>query len=276
MSLSPATLDAYLARIGYDGPRDTSLATLNGLIVAHVQTIPFENLDVLLGRPIVLDLDAVAQKLVADQRGGYCFEHNGLFLEVLRAMGFTVRPISARVRLQRPRDFTPPRTHMFVQVELREGSYLADVGVGALSPTAALRLVLDEEQVTPHETRRLVFEDGRYFHQARLMDMWSDVCEFTLEEMPPIDREVANWFTSAHPASHFKSRLVISRAEAGGVRHTILNRDYTRRGADGRAETTAIASPEALLALLDDTFGLRFPEGTRFACPALDWPSSPG
>lgn len=271
MSLSDAALDAYLARIGYAGPRDATLATLNGIARSHVQTIPFENLDVLLGRPIVLDVDAVVHKLVHDHRGGYCFEHNGLLLAVLDAMGFAVRPISARVRLQRPRDFTPPRTHMFVRVELPEGSYLADVGVGALSPTAALRLAQDEAQPTPHETRRLIVEEGRWFHQALLGDTWSDVCEFTLEEMPPIDREVANWFTSAHPASHFKSRLVVARAAPDGVRHTILNREYTVRGADGRSETTPIASPDALLALLDERFELRFAAGTRFACPGLDF-----
>lgn len=272
MPLSAAALDAYLARIGYSGPRTPNLATLDALVGAHVATIPFENLDVLLGRPIVLEMDAVVQKLVRDRRGGYCFEHNGLFLNVLEALGFDAKPISARVRLQRARDFTPPRTHMFVRVEFPDGSYLADVGVGGLSPTAALRLVRDEHQPTPHETRRLIIEDGRWFHQALLGETWSDICEFTLEEMPPIDREVANWFTSAHPASHFKNRLVVARSGANGVRHSILNREYTVRGADGRGETTVIATPDALLAVLDEQFGLRFPSETRFPCSALDFP----
>jgi N-hydroxyarylamine O-acetyltransferase len=263
-------LDAYFARIGYSGPRTPSLATLNALVLAHVSTIPFENLDVLLGRPIRLDLDAVLAKLVTAGRGGYCFEQNGLFLEVLRELGFAVRPISARVRLQRPRDFTPPRTHMFVRVEIEGESWLADVGVGALSPTAALRLETDLVQETPHEARRLIAWEGRLLHQALLGDDWADVCEFTLEEMPPIDREVANWFTSAHPGSHFRNRLIAARAVPGG-RMTLLNRDFTVRGADGVAHTERLADPDALLAVLSERFGLDFPAGTEFHCADLVW-----
>ncbi|MEO8551026.1 MAG: arylamine N-acetyltransferase, partial [Kofleriaceae bacterium] len=138
--LAPAIeLDAYFARTSYSGSRAPTLATLDGVVRAHVQTIPFENLDVLLGKAIDLDPDALMAKLVHGRRGGYCFEHNTLLLEVLTALGFHARPLSARVRWQRPRDYTPARTHLLVRVELDQ-SYLADVGVGAMSPTAALRL----------------------------------------------------------------------------------------------------------------------------------------
>ncbi len=241
------------------------------MCAAHVHTIPFENLDVLLGRGISLDPAAVDRKLLHDRRGGYCFEHNTLLLRVLQTLGFDASPISARVRVGRPRDFTPARTHVFVRVELDGATWFADVGVGGLSPTAALRFVLDDEQATPHEPRRLVYQDGRYFHQVRFADDWHDVCEFTLEEMPPIDREVANWFTSAHPESHFKNRLIVARAIEGG-RVSILNRELTvRRGAVG--ETRVLASPAELLAALAEHFGLQFPADTRFPCPALDGPT---
>jgi N-hydroxyarylamine O-acetyltransferase len=140
-----------------------------------------------------------------------------------------------------------------------------------MSLTAPLRLDTEAEQATPHEPRRIIREDGRLFHQARLGETWADVCEFTLEEMPPIDRELGNWYTSAHPGSHFKSRLTVARALPDG-RISILNRELTiRRG--GIAETQTIASPAALLAVLDEHFGLRFPAGTEFTCPALDWPA---
>ena len=125
-------LDAYFARTGYRGTRSPTLDTLHAIARAHVQSIPFENLDVLLDRPIDLEPDALMQKLVHDRRGGYCFEHNTLLLEVLTALGFHARPISARVRYQRPREYTPARTHLLVRVELDE-SWLADVGVGAMS-----------------------------------------------------------------------------------------------------------------------------------------------
>lgn len=265
-------LDAYFTRIGLDGPRTPTLATLNAIVAAHVQTIPFENLDVLLGRPIELEPEALMGKLVHARRGGYCFEQNSLLLHVLTQLGFDARPLSARVRYQRPREFTPARTHLFVRVELDE-SWLVDVGVGAMSPTAALRLAETGSQATPHEPRRLLRENGLIYHQVQFGEEWHDVCEFTLEQMPPIDRVVANWYTSTHPGSHFKNRLLVARALPEGGRCGLLNRELSVRGRDGRAERRVIASPDELLTVLAEYFGLQFAPGTRFTCDALDWPA---
>jgi len=266
MSVDTVDLDAYFARIAYNGSRAPTLSTLNGIVAAHAQRIPFENLDVLLGRPIALDLPSIQNKLVRAGRGGYCFEQNGLLLNALDAMGFKVTPLSARVRIQRPRDYLPPRTHLFVRVDLDDVVWLADVGVGGLSLTAPIRLDFDGAQATPHEPRRIVREGGRWFHQAQLGSEWADVCEFTMEEMPPIDRELANWFTSAHPQSHFRGRLMVARAGASGERLTLLNAAFTIRAANGTPQTRTLASEEERLAVLAEHFGLQLPEGTRFGC----------
>lgn len=265
-------LAAYFQRIGYRGRYQADLALLSALTAAHTQTIPFENLDVLLGLPVPLEPDALFQKLVVERRGGYCFEQNGLFLEVLRELGFQVTPLSARVRLQRPRDFTPPRTHVFLRVELGGESWLTDVGVGGLSLTSPLRLGTPAEQPTPHEPRRIVQEGRILYHQVRFGAEWQDVCEFTLEEMPAIDREVANWFTSAHPGSHFKNRLVVARADPEGQRLSILNDQFTIRERHGTATTRSIASALELLELLRKQFGLSFPADTRFGEAPSPWP----
>jgi N-hydroxyarylamine O-acetyltransferase len=265
-------LDSYFRRLNYAGPKTPSLETLNALSAAHAQYIPFENLNLLLNRGIRLELAEVERKLVNEQRGGYCFEQNTLFLEVLRALGFAATAISARVRLQHPRTHTPPRTHVFVRVELPSGPHLADVGVGALSLTSALSLEERGEQRTPHEPRRITFEDGRYFHQVRFGQEWTDVCEFTWEEMPSIDRELANWFVSTHPQSHFKSRLVVARALPNGARVSLLNRELTLRPRGEPAQTRLLTSPSQLLDVLAEHFALHFPAGTEFDCPALDWP----
>jgi N-hydroxyarylamine O-acetyltransferase len=264
MSFQP-DLDAYFERIGYIGPRDPTLEVLNAIAAAHIQTIPFENLDVLLRHPILLEPAAIFQKLVRDRRGGYCFEQNGLLLEILGTLGFQVVPLSARVRWQRPRDYTPPRTHAFLRVKIDTEGWLVDVGFGGLSPTAAIRL--DDSarvQATPHEPRRIVRGGHLLFHQVLLGYQWCDLYEFTLEEMPLIDRELANWYTSAHPQSHFRDRLIVSRAAPEGVRLTLQNNEFSIRGRDGRADTQQLTSPEELLKVLATHFGLHFPAGTRF------------
>ena len=212
---------------------------------------------------------------MVQRRGGYCFEQNGLFLEVLATLGFDVAPLSARVRLRHPREVTPPRTHLFIRVELDGASWLTDVGVGALSLTCAIRLVPDLEQATPHEPRRLVREGALYFHQARLGDAWVDVCELTLEHMPMIDREVANWFTSTHPQSSFRGRLTVARAAPDGARMTIANRELTMRDRAGHARTQPIDSRAQLLAILDRHFGIQLAADTPLDVPGMPWPDAP-
>ena len=266
--MSTPDLDAYFARIGYAGPRTPVLATLQAIAGHHVAAIPFENLDVLLNRPPRLDPASLTQQLVHARRGGYCFQQNGLLLHVLGALGFTVTPLSARVRIQRPRDFIPPRTHLFLRVELAAGPWIVDAGVGAASLTTAIRFEENTEQATPHDTRRLVREGGSWFHQVRLNGEWTDVCEFTGEAMPLIDRELANWWTSTNPESKFRQNLMAARAPRDGTRCAILNREFTRRRGAEVLEKRELASPAELLAVLAEHFGLHFPAGTRFDYPA--------
>lgn len=126
--LSTLDLDAYLRRIGYAGALDPGSATLEALHLAHASRIPFENLDILLGRPIRLDLGSLQAKLVRDGRGGYCFEQNLLLAAVLGRVGFDVTPLAARVRYRITR--AVPRTHALLVVETGGERWLADVGFG--------------------------------------------------------------------------------------------------------------------------------------------------
>lgn len=263
-------VDAYLRRIQYTGSVRPNLENLNALVHAHVERIPFENVDVFLGQPLDVAPMAIRRKILEQGRGGYCFEQNGLFAEVLENLGFDIIRLGARVRIDRPRTAEAPQTHLFLQVNLDDCSYLADVGVGGLSPTCALRLELASEQTTPHEPRRLVAEgdwDGferrapgaRLFHQAFYAGQWRDICEFTLEPITQIDCEIANWFTSAHPQSHFRSRLLVART-SGQERVTLLNRELKWRSAQGKATTQTLTSGEQVIAALRDTFGISLPQ----------------
>lgn len=276
--LSGMDLDAYLSRIGYTGPRSPTLDVLRGIVLAHACAVPFENLDVLLGRGISLADEAVERKLVHDRRGGYCFEQNSLLLRALTALGYVATPLSARVRLNQTREASPPRTHLFLRVEIEGVPWMADVGLGGTTPTAPVRLdVLDVRQETPHGDRRIVRVDGRpsprFFHQIVVGGEWADATEFTQEEMPQIDRELANWWTSTHPESRFRNNLMAGRALPDGTRVSLLNREFTHRREGEILERIEIADADQLLEVLGGRFGLDFPPATRFAAPGLAWPA---
>jgi N-hydroxyarylamine O-acetyltransferase len=136
-------LDQYLVRIGYSGSLDPTVETLCGLHLAHVTNIPFENLDILLGRAISLDLHSLEAKLVACGRGGYCFEHNTLFGAVLESLGFAVTRLAARVRFGS--ETIRPRSHMLLSVKLDGEPWLADVGFGAEGLLHSIRLRQEDE-----------------------------------------------------------------------------------------------------------------------------------
>ena len=128
-------INAYLQRIGFQGDRAPTLNTLKALQQLHLQTITFENLNPLLGRAVPLDSPALMDKLIHQRRGGYCFENNLLFLEVLTTLGFQARGITGRVYWNQPEDAWPPRSHMLLLVTIDGEDYLSDVGFGGMTPT---------------------------------------------------------------------------------------------------------------------------------------------
>lgn len=256
----PIDLDAYRQRIGYGGAFRPDLETLRALMNAHVCSVPFENLDVLMGKPILLDAVSLQDKIVNRRRGGYCFEQNGFLLEVLQQIGFEVTPLAARVRIGVPEDVITPLTHLFLQVKIDGVLWLADVGVGSMSLTTPILFDLDVVQDTPHDQRRIVAKNGRFAHQIFGSEGWSDVYQFTKESMPLIDREVGSWWTSTSPKGMFKQNLVVARAESDGSRFAIFNdRFIHRKGPDVLSETE-INSAEDLREVLEGLFGLEVGE----------------
>lgn len=185
-------LDAYFHRIGYDGGREPTLETLRGIHAGHARNIPFENLDPLLRRPVRLDAASLEEKLVRGGRGGYCFEHNLLLSHALRACGFRVTGLAARVLWSYPRDAVTPRSHMLLRVEIDGEPYVADVGFGGLTLTAPLRLQADIEQETPHEPFRLASAGDGFVMEARVRNRWMPLYRFDLAEQFQPDYEVSS------------------------------------------------------------------------------------
>jgi N-hydroxyarylamine O-acetyltransferase len=244
-------LDTYFERIGFAGERKPTLVVLRELHRLHPQAIPFENLDPLLRRPVLLDPASLEAKLVKGGRGGYCFEQNLLFAEVLRALGFKLREATARVRWSVPPGVTTPRVHALLIVEAEGESYLVDVGFGGNVATAPLLLRSREEQTTPHEPFRLAQEDDRVVVEAKLGGTWVSLYATDLAESIPPDFELGNWFTSAHPGSIFVNGLLAARADADR-RYAFRNNELSIHKLSGGTEKRTLRSvPEMRDALTD-------------------------
>ena len=255
-------LDAYCARIGYSGPRSATIATLRAIHALHPAAIPFENLDPLLGRPVSLERYAVAEKLLRQRRGGYCFEQNALLRAALEAMGFSVTGLSARVVWMAPPERPMgPRTHMLLRVDLDGDAYIADVGFGGFLLDAPLRLVPDIEQTTPTETLRFVRAGDGFRQQALIDGEWADTYLFTLDAQHPSDYTLGNWYTSTHPQSLFRNNLMLER-RLPDVRISLVNRKLTRRYTDGRIEQRLLTDAAELLRVLTEDFAIAPPPWT--------------
>jgi len=272
-------LPLYLRRIGVDPKRklEPNIETLNLIMSHHTRTIPFENLDVLLRRPINLDVESLQTKICKDHRGGYCFEQNMLVWHVLKAIGYKVTTHGGRVRWNvESRDVVPPRTHLFLKVWdlVTPGDEWMVDGGSAPSLCSAFPFIFDKEIETSHDVRRLVKDEtGRMFMQLKIgPTTWKDSLEFTFDIMHPIDVEIANWFTSASPVSHFLNRLIVAKADHDGKRVYIIDGKFCVRKADGTfIENTPITSKHQLNALLRKHFELVFPEETVFGPAGSPW-----
>ena len=252
-------LDTYFARIGYTGPRGPTLETLRVLALRQPQAIAFENLAVVAGGVPEIGLEAVADKLLGAQRGGYCYEHNTLLQAVLAALGFQVTAHLARVRYQLPADFVMERGHMLLRVDLPEGRYIVDAGFGGLTLTAPVALQLNDAQPTPQEDLRFVLADADYRLQVRFGAAWSDVYQFDLFSQLPADILPQNWFTATRPGALFRDNVVVTRPVPGG-RYALFNQILTWRPLGAAPERRKIAGAAALGAVLREVFGLNVPE----------------
>ena len=252
-------LPAYLHRIGIRTPVAPDLQTLRAIVLAHVAAIPFENLDPFLGVTPTLDIASVQRKLVRGGRGGYCFEHNRLLSDALRAIGFHVTDLAARVLWGQSEDALTARSHMLLRVEIDGQAWIADVGFGGATPTGPLRLEEKIEQTTPHETCRLLSREQTWYLQVRIDGHWQPVYRFDLQPQFPIDYMVSNYWLSTRAESHFVASLVAARAPAGR-RLALRNRQFTEHAIDGGTTKRTLADAAEIRGVLRNEFLIRLPE----------------
>lgn len=258
--LGDSEVRSYLARIGHSQPAAADPAALQALHLAHATHIPFENLDILLKRPIAIDLPSLVDKLVVRKRGGYCFEQNLLLAGVLKTLGFAFTPLAARVRYRS--HAVLPRTHMLLLVHFADGDWIADVGFGGEGLLLPIPLRLDVESRQHAWTYRITRDAGQWLLQSRRDDPWTDLYAFTTEPQYPADYEMANYYMSTHPNSRFVQTLTV-QLTTPGVRHILRNLELTEdRGTSSTSRM--LSGEEERLRVLDSIFGLHFPEGTRF------------
>lgn len=261
-------LSAYLDRIGYGGPTRADYATLAGLLAAHMNAIHFENIDVLLGRQIRLDLASIQDKMIVNRRGGYCFEQATLFLAAVRAIGFDATPRTSRVILVLKPD-QAPRGHIYILVRLPEGEFIADPGLGGLG--CRTPIPLDGAPVRDGDESFSIVEDrrGRVLTvkaAERTVEAW--ISGYDADNW--VDFEVANHWFATHPASPMVNRLML-RAMTPRGRITVMNRDVTVRE-NGAVSTYRLNDRAEARRLVAAHLGFDFPEIETLRVPTLpEW-----
>jgi N-hydroxyarylamine O-acetyltransferase len=247
-TLDPQRTAAYLERLGVDGHQVTAdLAGLTLLHERHLRTTPFENLSIHMDEPIVLDVDALVDKLTVHRRGGFCYELNGAFAALLTTLGFDVTLYEARVG---PDGGGMPFDHLCLGVRLATGRHLADVGFGA-SFLRPLDLDATGPQADPAGTYQLAPAGDDEFDMAENGEV-----QFRFATTP---RRLADFadacrYHQTSPRSHFTQGTVCSLATADG-RVTIRNRTLIVTTGETRTERV-ISSDDELLEHYRHHFGI--------------------
>ena len=244
-------ISAYLERIDYHGSTDPSAETLRALQVAHLLKVPFENLSIHAGEPIVLDDESLYAKIVERLRGGFCYEANGLFAALLQELGFDVVKLSAEVA-NAEGAYSQPFDHMTLMVNLAE-RWLVDVGFGDsfLEP-----LLLDyRSDQTQGNTRYRIAEEEGYLVVSRREQAWKPQYRFTLRPYEYADFAGMCHYHQTSPESHFTQGRICSRATEGG-RITLSEMRFIQTFDDGQKQERTLSSQAEYDAILREQFGI--------------------
>jgi arylamine N-acetyltransferase len=254
-------LAAYFTRIGYSGSTDPTLETLSELVAAHERSIPFENLDPLLGVPVTdLGLDALADKLVRRRRGGFCYEQNNLMRYVLEHLGFEVGSLAARVVWMSPEGLAGSsigQTHLTLAVRIPDDDnvFLVDVGLGGQTPSSPILLTAGPIQQTRHELCRLRTHGQGYVLEALVRETWQPLYTFTSDPYLLIDQRIGSWYVSTYPASIFFAGLSAALV-TDDARFNLRGRNLAIHTRGGHTEDIRFDTAAQVLDTLTNRFGI--------------------
>ncbi|MER5309519.1 arylamine N-acetyltransferase [Streptomyces sp. NPDC002773] len=227
---------------------------------AHVGAIPFENLDVALGKPVPLDLKSLQGKLVERRRGGYCYEQNSLFAAVLERIGFAVAGRGARNRSRGA--VLPPVTHALLVVTIEGEQWLADVGFGWQGPLEPVPLRDGARVEQSGWTFAIgVEEEGVHVLRSLRPGGWADLYAFAPQALYPGDFIVMNHYSSSHPQSRFLGQVVAQRPGAE-VRKALVRETLSAVRTNGVGEERIVGADE-LIATLRTEFGIELDDEER-------------
>ena len=256
MNYSLMDVNAYLNRIRYHGSARPTETVLRSLHRKHMLSIPFENLDVHLHRPIVLNQSAFYNKIVNHHRGGFCYELNGSFGHLLRKLGFKVSMLSARVAMKNG-NFGSEFDHMTLLVQLKQ-PWLADVGFGD-SFTEPKRLDTSNPQ-PDHGTHYRLARENNWILMCRRRKgsrRWEQQYKFTLKPRKLSDYVPKCKWQQTSSQSHFTKNRLCSQLTRNG-RMTLTDKEFSITH-NGRKIERSVNSPEEFALLLRRHFGIDLP-----------------
>lgn len=272
MSLSPS-LQNYVADLGLNIPQALSIEFVKALQERHVARYSFNSLAVVLGEEISLDLEEISQKIVTRGLGGYCFEHNKLTFELLKALGYDVQLKLARV-LNNNFEREAGRTHRVTLLTFEGVIYLVDTGFGGNGPIAPLRLGINTLQTAGLDRYRLLAKgEGEYDLQVVKGDDYFTLYRFDNADYTDADCALGHFYSYKHPQAVFLKNLVVTLKKQDQT-VALVNAEFTSRDRQGERKQL-IESPELLGHILNSEFDIALEPAVvehlfiRFVAPIL-------
>lgn len=227
--MKDAEVTKYLSRIKLDDC-NSNLEGLRELQEHHMEHIPFENLDIVVGKSIKLSHMCLFDKIIIKKRGGYCFELNTLYAELLKSLGFSSKPVLGRVWLSNPKRM-PPRNHLAHILELEGRTYVTDVGFGGLISSIPLDInVISPVNDKDGMVRISPFGNHQFMIQRHDEKKWTNLYSFENIEISKEDIAISNYYMSTHPNSHFYNHKFVGRSTEEGRIGLFNNKMSIRKG----------------------------------------------